>query len=272
MKAIPGLIIAIILVAAIACSDNPTSSDGVIEPQYESVELRMDESTRIDFARTTVAVDSIVDTRCPINAYCVAPGNASAGLTFDGTESRFLTIPDIIAWGDTSEPSNYVIRNDIAYFLAGVSPYPGAVPPDSVDQKAHLAVLSLKRNPQQVIPIIGYGPNYEIDPVQDIDSLKIDDNQLSFWVIYGGGCQRHTFALLLQSMTPRLNVADLYLMHYDRGDVCRALPYQTLTYDLTPIRDQASMWDGPLPGDITLILHQPFSDATDTIIYTPTPD
>ena len=61
---------------------------------------------------------------------------------------------------------------------------------------------------------------------------------LELKVSYGGGCEKHDFAMYwdgnwAESMPPQVN---LFLYHNNHGDNCRALLNEKLVFDLQPVR------------------------------------
>lgn len=83
---------------------------------------------------------------------------------------------------------------------------------------------------------------------------SLSGNVLSVTVQYGGGCETHEF-LLFMSPSGFLESApvqaNLYLMHEDNGDLCRALITETRRFDISPIARQYERFYGT-PGDIKL--------------------
>jgi hypothetical protein len=68
--------------------------------------------------------------------------------------------------------------------------------------------------------------------------VRINGDTLLVDVNYGGGCEEHEFTLTssgtyLKSLPPQVN---LWLQHENKNDMCRALIYRTLRFDLRPIR------------------------------------
>lgn len=76
----------------------------------------------------------------------------------------------------------------------------------------------------------------------NIESQEVKGDSLIIEVQYGGGCKEHEFRMntnlaWMKSLPPKLN---LWLEHECNDDMCRALVYQRLAYDLRPIRYSAS--------------------------------
>jgi hypothetical protein len=66
----------------------------------------------------------------------------------------------------------------------------------------------------------------------------IIDDMLVLQVEYGGGCREHRFALHLDGFFRESNPVQTgaVVSHDAQGDACRALVRETLTFDLTPLK------------------------------------
>lgn len=72
----------------------------------------------------------------------------------------------------------------------------------------------------------------------DILSTRISGDSLLLEVQYGGGCEKHIFAMntnliWMKSMPPQLN---LWLEHENNNDMCRALITETIAFNLSNCR------------------------------------
>lgn len=81
-----------------------------------------------------------------------------------------------------------------------------------------------------------------------IDSVKINDDILTVFINYSGGCKEHSFELYsngayAKSLPPQTSV---YMVHKGNGDACRELIHQTLQFDLSAIK---------YSGQNTVIVH-----------------
>ena len=97
-------------------------------------------------------------------------------------------------------------------------------------------VIESKKPEKEVKAGIGYSfvPK---DSVQNtsIDTVFIVGNTLTMKVHYGGGCEDHFFALegsasISKSLPPIRNIR---LSHKSKQDVCKAIVYKTLRYDIS---------------------------------------
>ncbi len=79
--------------------------------------------------------------------------------------------------------------------------------------------------------------DFPFDPIA-IVAAAVDGDSIDMRVRYGGGCETHDIRLLagreiMESYPPQ---ADIRLSHDAHGDMCRALIYEDLRYDLTPLK------------------------------------
>ena len=81
-----------------------------------------------------------------------------------------------------------------------------------------------------------------------IDSINIDEDILSVFVNYSGGCKEHSFELYnngayAKSLPPQTSVT---LKHDGHGDSCRELVSQQVKFNLSPLKYN---------GQNTVIIH-----------------
>ncbi len=84
--------------------------------------------------------------------------------------------------------------------------------------------------------------------------IRKDTGKLEIDVTVSGGCKEHDYTLYV-SRAFRESVplqTDAYLVHYGNGDLCEALIYETVSFDLGPL-DQELPGDSP-GGDIGIYL------------------
>lgn len=72
------------------------------------------------------------------------------------------------------------------------------------------------------------------DPM-NIQSAKIEGNNLILEVSYGGGCEEHDFSLVGSQMISKSlpPIRSVKLIHDAHGDKCKALIMKTLTFDIS---------------------------------------
>lgn len=112
---------------------------------------------------------------------------------------------------------------------------------------------------QAGLTIIQGQPPANWDPFH-ISEWTIVGDTLELTVNYGGGCKAHEFALywdgsFLESAPPQVR---LTLSHNANGDLCEALPSETLRFDL---RSLSSSWPSEIVvrvvGSDTMVSYVP---------------
>ncbi len=147
--------------------------------------------------------------------------------------SASATVPSPTATADpTSRPSTAT---------PGISPTAGPLDDD------HAA-------PVVVVPRDIDAGEWSSDAVEILEA-RIDGNVLQLDVRYGGGCLEHDFWLaassfFMESQPPQVAVM---LSHDGHGDLCRALIFRTLRFDLSPLR-RTFLEGGDPEGHGTLLL------------------
>ena len=105
----------------IACQQSGTSP-------AELVSLQRNQSARLS-SDVTVRVDSIVDSRCPINAYCIWAGQADVALTLSkesATATTRLILGASTAAGKRTDSTTVSLASQTyIVILRNVTPYPG---------------------------------------------------------------------------------------------------------------------------------------------------
>lgn len=106
-----------------------------------------------------------------------------------------------------------------------------------------------------VIPEAIDPADWPADPVT-IREARLEGSLLKLAVRFGGGCQPHDFGLVASSLFMESNPvqADLLLTHDAHGDMCRALLYRDLVFDLRPLRRAYEAAYPGSPGPIILRL------------------
>ena len=108
-----------------------------------------------------------------------------------------------------------------------------STPNEVMQEESKLEVLPLRIDGSITAP-------EKNDPFEII-SKKIEGDKLIMEVQYGGGCELHTFELLsngayMKSLPMKLN---LWLTHNGRGDGCRAMLTNTITFDISSIKPKS---------------------------------
>jgi hypothetical protein len=99
-------------------------------------------------------------------------------------------------------------------------------------------------------------PSWPTDRIVVDSATVIDDERLRLYTSFGGGCQHHAFALLvdrafMESNPPRLRTR---VAHDARGDMCKAIVLQTLEVALQPVREHFHQSYGTGPGSVVLLI------------------
>ncbi len=81
----------------------------------------------------------------------------------------------------------------------------------------------------------GFTSPTDNDPIS-ITSVSVEGNILKIAVDYSGGCEKHEFKLYFdgnykKSMPAK---ASFILVHDNKGDQCRSIVNETLTFDISP--------------------------------------
>jgi hypothetical protein len=97
---------------------------------------------------------------------------------------------------------------------------------------------------------------YPNDPFT-IDSASISGDVLTITTHFGGGCQRHVFSLLLGRAFMESHPVQIHarVAHNARRDACDAIVRQTLTFDLTRLKQRYRQLYGGGPAIIHINLN-----------------
>jgi hypothetical protein len=88
------------------------------------------------------------------------------------------------------------------------------------------------------------------DPVS-IDNIDITNNILKIGVTYGGGCNSHEFNLYIgnEFSKPSVLIAHIELVHDAKGDACKAIVSEDITFNLAPF-EKIYYYSSPIVLDI----------------------
>jgi hypothetical protein len=94
------------------------------------------------------------------------------------------------------------------------------------------------------------------DPI-NLQSASVRGDTLRLEVSHGGGCAQHLYGLRWEgSFLESLPVQVLLnLTHDAQGDVCKAIVFETLYFDLRPVREQYRQAYGATHGRMVLRFH-----------------
>ena len=124
--------------------------------------------------------------------------------------------------------------------------------------------LNLNSDPIDIIDYSEYASLSTGDP-HVIQTAKISGNTLVLEVQYGGGCKNHTFKLLapdafMESSPVQIHVL---LVHDAHDDTCEAWLTETVSFDLTPLKN---VYEQYYPNSPELIMLQ-LTDYSDSLLY-----
>jgi hypothetical protein len=266
----------------LACSDGVSHRDGwVIKNQFDQVmTLRvgemayyLPEGMKIGFVQT------IHDSRCPMDAYCLVAGGARIQLLLikSGYDTAVVT-PAITGNGVDSASIDSLSIEALGYrvSLLQLDPYPQDLEPPHPDEyAATIEVAALNGNGHQESVIITDIPPDSIllDPYW-LDGIEVSGNMLYIAVRYGGGCKPHDFELFMSPaafMESDPVQANLYLRHDSNGDMCEAIISEPLAFDVSAI---AALFVSQYPGAegrVLLNMHELVGDdytSHQSVLYT----
>lgn len=80
----------------------------------------------------------------------------------------------------------------------------------------------------------------ELNSNYKIDSIALDNDILSVFVNYSGGCQKHKFELLFNGMYAKSlpPQTTLYLNHISNDDLCKKLIFQEVRFNIASILNE----------------------------------
>lgn len=89
-----------------------------------------------------------------------------------------------------------------------------------------------------------------------IDSARVSGDVLTIGTHFGGGCEDHLFALLLGRAFMESHPVQIHarVAHNARRDACDAIVRQTLTFDLTRLKQRYQELYGRAPATILINL------------------
>ncbi len=249
-------------------NSNPVDSISYGEP----FALEWNESTSVGGDGLVVGFKEVLgDSRCPLNADCVWQGQARIRLWLaePGMDTLYLE-PFIYGYVSAADTGSHkqVFSERFNATLLQLDPYPDA---DSIlyfDLRVITATISITKN---IEPLLTNAVNLvDADSYQDyfhnqidafdIDSAGIIEDTLKVYVAYSGGCNEHdwfTFGSILwgEGVLSRLQMV---IIHDGHVDYCDAWIHQTLSIDLSTVRQQPGIGN-PVTIDL--------QGAPDTLLY-----
>ncbi len=188
---------------------------------------------------------AVYDSRCPLSAFCVWPGQAEIEIWMRNSAGDTLR-SNAILWAGGGENSNLDKPARFPCYeveLEMLLPYPespGAIPEE--DYIASLRVNKVSCEPSEPViqPVyLTWMTAQEIQIDQfDLDSAYFSGDTLILDVFYSGGCLPHDFDLYMSPpvfMESYPVQASLYLRHRAYDDPCDAYLSQELRFSVSSV-------------------------------------
>ena len=286
LRLIAALIAAVFL---LGCDENPISGPGdgadalpdadiVIAGLDDEIVLGFGETAYIESEGLWVSFTGMIgDSRCPMDAYCIWPGQAEIELTFERRRSLKDPVVLMLQPGRDpfEEPEIYECSHGYRIYFLDLSPYPSAG--HTIPDESYTARFVLVRDgcccAEGEICFTWLSPYFLQRDSFTLHDASIEGDELTLDVRYGGGCREHGFKLYMQPVFAESNPvrANLYLSHNANGDDCEALISESLTFDVRKIAELHHDQYGGY-GDIILEIFGYFTDQPGEgieILYSP---
>jgi len=283
----PLLLLAAFLV--LGCDENPVTEleeIGEYPPEADIIIPDLKSDIVFGFGQTVYVeseelliefTDVVGDSRCPIGAYCIWPGQAEILLTLSKRGSVEDEVILVLQPGRYPyvEPGIFECSCGYRIFFLALEPYPTAGNP--IPDESYIAQIALEPDAdcclEGEVCFTWVNPFLlQRDPFS-ARSVSIDGDELKIEVSYPGGCRRHDFELYMKPVFTGANPARarLYLSHDGNGDPCEALISDELSFDVGRIaelcREQCGSCD-----EIMLEVFGYFTDQPGEgfeVVYTP---
>jgi hypothetical protein len=276
-------------VLILGCDESPVSElEGVgeVPPEADIVVSDLEDAITLGFGQTVYVeseklwitfTDMIGDSRCPMEAYCLWPGQAEIEISmrkrFGMEDFVVLVLP---ADRDPFlEPELFECSYGYRVYFLGLGPYPAAG--HTIPDESYIALIYIEPDleccPEGEVCFTWVSPFLlQRDPFI-LNGASMEGDELTIDVGYSGGCRDHGFKLYMQPVFAESNPvrANLYLSHNGNGDACEALISESLAFDVRKIaelyHDQYGGYD-----DIILDIFGYFTDQPGEgieILYSP---
>jgi hypothetical protein len=285
------LVFAIILLPAIftnGCDENaivdpedhgmPPTADIVVPDLTEDIIFGFGRTVYVESEELWVSfTDVIGDSRCPMDAYCLWPGQAEIELMLEkrGGCNEPIVVVLQPGWSPIGEPIFFECALGYKVIFLGLSPYP--MSGHTIPDEEYVAWIRLEpdRNccPEEEVCFTWVSPYLlQRDPFV-LNEATLEGDELTVQVSYGGGCREHGFKLYMQPAFAESNPvrANLYLSHNDNDDPCDAWITEDLTFDVRRVTELYYYYYGGY-GDIILEIFGYFTDQPGEgieVLYSP---
>lgn len=257
-----GLFFIIIVLFIVQCTNNePTGPDHralLLNRSFDSVTVRLEYGKEILINNYAMLKFEGVasDSRCPIDAICVWPGNGEVKMSLKAErEKKEFTINTLL------EPRSYRF-DEFVIELKSLNPSRRSdqqIKPD--EYSVDLVIKPAAGGTNNSVPVkLIEGNNTDIlkrDRL-DVNSFSLNGDKLVFNLSYSGGCRDHSIELYafkeIQKTSPAQ--ATLILSHNGNGDMCEAYITKTASFDLTALKNYLKSVHG-ISDKALLIIHDP---------------
>ena len=129
------------------------------------------------------------------------------------------------------------MRNYCTIGIIVLSIFLGACHKKAMDQTAKPDATDVSESVKSIV-VDAQADMMAIGDVYQVDSLTVNENILSVFVNYSGGCKPHVFDLVSngmysKSLPPQIAVC---LKHANNGDACRKLVMRELKFDISKLK------------------------------------
>lgn len=263
MKMIYRFTFVILGVILLSCTDShdPTGPDHqalILNKSFDSVTVHLNYGKDVLINNYAIlkfeGVES--DSRCPIDAICIWPGNGEVNMVIstDRDKKRFKL-------NSFLEPRNYVF-DDFVIELKALNPATRSDRPiKPEDYSVDLIIKPAANGNLTSLPVkLIEGNNTDLikRDMLNVNSVSLNKNEIKFNVSYSGGCKEHLVELYAFKGIQKSNPAQvtLILSHNGNGDMCEAYLTKTISFDLTSLKNYLKSEHG-ISDKVLLIIHDP---------------
>lgn len=196
------------------------------------------------------------DSRCPIDAICIWPGNGEVKMTL--TVSRKKTS---FTLNTLLEPRKFTF-DDFTIELKALNPLPRSnrqIKPDeySVDLLIKPAT-SISGGSSSVKFIDGNNTDVIKRDQLNVNTVLLNNDEIKFNVSYSGGCKEHAVELFALKEIQKSNPAQvtILLSHNANNDMCEAYLTKTVSFNLSNLKNHLTSTYN-ISDKVLLIIHDP---------------
>ncbi|NIP43704.1 MAG: hypothetical protein GWO41_13230 [candidate division Zixibacteria bacterium] len=257
------LVLMIPIIFLLGCSDSSFQAQ-----VGETVDIKYGNSVYISDAGLTISFDGdVFDSRCPMNAYCIWPGQAEVEFMIQKEgEDAVISTAILNAVDKPAKYPGYEIH------MLWLEPYP--VAPVDIDNSSRIVTIRVNESDagnEPGIDTVHFSEMPPSDLMVDAFELKdasINGDILTLTVSYSGGCKDHDFTLYMAPpafMESYPVQANIYLEHQAYNDMCEAYITEDLQFNLRPIAEKYFL-EYDQYDDINLNIFEYFEDQPSEFI------